>query len=75
MRLSELERRRTGNPPASEEAINNLNEVDVDAVFNEQTGNLDFPKCSVCFEELQGKAVQMPCGHQFTKDCICEWLK
>lgn len=52
MRLSELERGRTGNPPASEEAINNLKEVDVDAIFNEKTGNLEFPKCSVCFDEL-----------------------
>jgi len=42
---------------------------------DEQTGELEFPRCAVCYEDLKEKATLLPCGHLYDKDCIEKWLK
>ena len=77
MRLSEQNSGRMGNPPARAEEIEKLKEVEIGAehyVKDELSGEHHKPKCSICLEELEGKASQMPCGHLFNKECIGEWL-
>eukprot|EP00349_Pseudokeronopsis_sp_Brazil_P009558 CAMPEP_0202968752 /NCGR_PEP_ID=MMETSP1396-20130829/14182_1 /ASSEMBLY_ACC=CAM_ASM_000872 /TAXON_ID= /ORGANISM="Pseudokeronopsis sp., Strain Brazil" /LENGTH=117 /DNA_ID=CAMNT_0049695427 /DNA_START=690 /DNA_END=1043 /DNA_ORIENTATION=+ len=78
IRLSEQERGRSGTPPASAEEIKNLPEVEVTEDLckrDAKTGELEFPRCAVCFEDLKERATKMPCGHLFDKDCICNWLQ
>jgi E3 ubiquitin-protein ligase RNF115/126 len=72
------DRGRSGTPPASQEAIKNLPEVLINETHckkDEKTGTLEYPRCTVCCEDLKDKATQMPCGHLFNKECIEEWLK
>lgn len=60
MRISELERGREGNPPARQDVIDNLPEIELNSSYmvkNEQSGEMESPKCSICFEKLEGKAV------------------
>jgi E3 ubiquitin-protein ligase RNF115/126 len=79
MRLSELQRGRTGTPPASEEAINNLEEVKITSDLckhvGEQGAEKEYPRCSICCEDLTEKATKLPCGHLFNRECISQWLK
>lgn len=78
MRLSEQQRGRTGTPPASESAIKNLEEVkitDKECKGCEDSSNKEYPRCSICCEDLTEKATKMPCGHLFNQGCIAEWLK
>lgn len=77
MRLSMQERGRTGTPPASEQAIRNLPEVDITEKLckkNESDGSIEYPRCTICCEDLKEKATMLPCGHMFNKECIGEWL-
>ena len=77
IRLSEQDRGRVGTPPASKDAIEKLQEVKIDEKYckkNEQTGELEYPRCSICFDDLKEKATIMPCGHLFNKECLHEWL-
>ena len=70
IRLSEQDRGRTGTPPASKEAIKNLPEITITdnyCKFDEKTGAKEFPRCTVCCEDLHDKATLMPCGHLFNK--------
>ena len=78
MRLSELQMGRTGTPPATESSIKNLPEIEI--TDKECKGSSDspikeYPRCSICCEDLTEKATKMPCGHLFNKECISEWLK
>ena len=60
MRISELERGRSGNPPARQDAIDTLPEIQLSSendVKNQENGEMEKPKCSICLEELQDKAV------------------
>ena len=43
---------------------------------NEQ-GELEVPSCTVCITEipLGERAVFLPCGHLFHKDCLMPWLE
>lgn len=78
LRISMMESGRVGTPPAKKEAIQCLPEVQITqhhCKFNEQTGALDHPRCTICLEELTEKAVIMPCNHMFNRDCIDQWLK
>jgi len=75
MRLSEQERGRSGTPPANEEAIKNLKIVEISDEHCKTTDSVkEYPRCSICCEDLKDKATQMPCGHLFNKECIGEWL-
>lgn len=72
------DRGRSGTPPASEEAIKNLPEVEITEQYckkDDSKNTLEFPRCTICCEDLKDKATLMPCGHLFNKECICEWLK
>lgn len=78
LRRSMQDRGRSGNPPASQESIKNLQEVHIAADLckrDEQTGALEHPRCAICCEDLTEKATQLPCGHLFNRECVCEWLK
>jgi len=41
---------------------------------DEKTGVIEFPRCTICCEDLKDKATLLPCGHLFDKDCIMPWL-
>ena len=72
------DRGRTGNPSASSEAIRDLPEVDITENLckkNEADGTLEFPRCTICCEDLNEKATMLPCGHLFNKECVVEWLE
>jgi hypothetical protein len=71
------DRGRSGTPPASQEAIKNLQEVEISDQYcklDEKTGKRELPRCTICCEDLKDKATLMPCGHLFNKECIGEWL-
>ena len=56
-----------GVPPASEEAISKLEEVEI---------TKENPhKCPICIEDIKGTGIKLPCGHVFDKQCGTEWLK
>ena len=63
-----------GNPPASENAINNLKKTEINKdnikVYNEQT-------CNVCLENYKEGdiSIKLDCGHCFHDKCIIHWLK
>jgi E3 ubiquitin-protein ligase RNF115/126 len=76
MRLSEQERGRTGTPPASQDSIKNLPEVNItDSDCKCSGSNKEYPRCSICCEDLTEKATKLPCGHLFNQECISEWLR
>lgn len=58
---------RTGAPPASDESIANLEEVDISPENPH--------KCSICIEDIKEKGVKLPCEHVFDKECVTTWLK
>ena len=78
MRLSELDRGRSGTPPASKDVVDKLSEFvisDKDCKYTEGGSSVkEYPRCSICCEDLKAKACKLPCGHLFNKDCITEWL-
>ncbi len=75
MRLSEQERGRSGTHPASQDSIKNLPEVTISDSDCKCTGtNKEYPRCSICCEDLTEKATKLPCGHLFNQECISEWL-
>ncbi len=69
---------RTGTPPATESAIKDLPEIEItdkDCKHCDDSNNKEYPRCSICCEDLTEKATKMPCGHLFNQGCISEWLK
>lgn len=73
-----MDRGRTGTPPAAPEEIKNLPEIQIteeQCKKNEQTGELEYPRCTICFDDLKEKGTLMPCGHLFNKECITSWLE
>lgn len=65
--LSMRDAGRMGVPPAPEEAISKLEEIDINKEHPEQ--------CPVCIEKITGKGLKLPCGHIFDKNCVTTWLK
>lgn len=66
------------NHPATEEAINKLEESEVpnDArEKNPETGEEEKPSCHICMCDFEDKAVKAPCGHRYHKDCLFPWLR
>ena len=65
--LSMRDAGRMGIPPAPEEAISKLEEVDINKEHQEQ--------CPVCMEDIVKKGLKLPCGHIFDRNCVTTWLK
>eukprot|EP01079_Euglenida_sp_SAG-EU17-18_P001224 gene1224-2697_t len=61
-----------GNPPAAQDAVASLLEVQV----QEGHAALNTPGCSVCMEEfcVGDTLMQMPCEHLFHRPCLLPWL-
>ena len=61
-------------PPAALSYINSLREqvITSDDLIEENN-----KECLICLDEnrLGGKAVKLPCGHLYHKECITEWLR
>ncbi|TNV78280.1 hypothetical protein FGO68_gene5678 [Halteria grandinella] len=75
LRLSEQQRGRSGTPPASKDAVKNLPEVNItDSHCKVSEESKEYPRCSICCEDLTDKATQLPCGHLFNSECITQWL-
>lgn len=73
IRLSEQERGREGTPPASKRAIDSLPEIEITEKYckkNEQSGELEKPRCAICCEDLTEKGTLMPCGHLYDRACL-----
>lgn len=56
-----------GAPPAPEEAISKLQEVDVSKEEDR--------RWSIWMDDINEKGLKLPCGHIFDKDCVTTWLK
>jgi len=68
---------RYGNPPASKEAVSNLEKVKIDEEkLNKLRKNSNCENCSVCKDdfELEQEIVNLPCKHSFHEDCLTPWL-
>lgn len=66
------------NNPATDHAINKLQEVDVTKDDYEESKDSKeklAPNCSICSSECEKKAIKTDCGHFFHKDCLVPWLK
>jgi hypothetical protein len=75
LRLSEMDRGRSGTPPASKEVVEKLPEIEITDEDCKCSGSTkEYPRCSICCEDLKDKASKLPCGHLFNKECISEWL-
>lgn len=61
-------------PPASEEAIRNLERKPAD---NEMLAGETKTKCSICIDEIQegDMGLFLPCKHWFHENCVVLWLK
>lgn len=61
-------------PPASEQALRNLERKTVDKAM---LGEDDKVECSICIDDMKEgeKAVFLPCKHWFHEDCVVLWLK
>uniref|UniRef100_A0A7S0BFG0 RING-type domain-containing protein n=1 Tax=Rhodosorus marinus TaxID=101924 RepID=A0A7S0BFG0_9RHOD len=59
------------NPPTSNEVIENLPEVPVEA-HPAKGGKL---ACPICTDEFQAKAIELQCKHLFHRHCIVPWLE
>lgn len=67
--------KKEGPPPASEEAIKNLQLIKVEDLPE----NCKDQECSICKSELnidnEDKIYCMPCKHYFHEKCLIQWLK
>ncbi len=61
-------------PPAALSFINNLRETTITSDDLIEENNKE---CLICLDEhaLGGKAVKLPCGHLYHRDCVIEWLQ
>jgi uncharacterized membrane protein YgcG len=61
-------------PPASEEAIQSLEQKKVDEEMLGAEGNAE---CSICMDNvhLGDQVTMLPCQHWFHGDCVVSWLK
>ena len=59
-----------GPPPASQESINKLQEVQ----FNPEGAETNC--CPICQEDYNAgeNLVKLPCSHEYHKDCVTSWL-
>jgi len=71
------DRGREGNPPAAQKVIQGLKEFDIEEEKHckkNEDGSFEYPRCSICIEDLTKKAVELPCKHVFNMECIKPWL-
>lgn len=40
----------------------------------EEPTDVEYPKCTICLEEMKVKAILLPCGHLFDPDCLNQWI-
>lgn len=61
-------------PPAALSFINGLRETTITSDDLIEENNKE---CLICLDEhaLGGKAVKLPCGHIYHRDCVVEWLR
>ena len=46
-----------------------------DYIYNEQTRQIEAPRCAICTYELDDTFSHTPCFHYFHKDCLKGWFK
>lgn len=61
-------------PPATEQAIENLQKKKLD---KEMMGESDKVECTICIDEMQigDEVTVLPCKHWFHGECVILWLK
>lgn len=52
-----------------------MNNIDDNIDDNLSSSSNDEPKCTICFETLNGDIKQLECSHTFHEKCISEWFK
>lgn len=69
-----MKKSRFGRPPAPQEAIHNLTELEINA-DNKSDPKLE--NCAICQEEFEiGEIAKcLPCEHYFHPNCVIPWLK
>eukprot|EP01080_Neovahlkampfia_damariscottae_P009577 gene9577-1780_t len=67
-----IESSTNATPPASKQAIKNL-----EVVWIDEEHILDDASCPICIEafEISTKALVLPCNHLFHEKCLIEWLQ
>eukprot|EP00357_Protocruzia_adherens_P003705 CAMPEP_0115038712 /NCGR_PEP_ID=MMETSP0216-20121206/43577_1 /TAXON_ID=223996 /ORGANISM="Protocruzia adherens, Strain Boccale" /LENGTH=293 /DNA_ID=CAMNT_0002419175 /DNA_START=106 /DNA_END=987 /DNA_ORIENTATION=+ len=72
--LMENDPNRYGTPPASENAVKDLERI---TVAESHLKDPEFTDCSVCKDnfEIGQDSIRMPCKHTFHDDCLLPWLK
>ena len=69
---------RNNRNPVPEAEIASITEVKIleeDFEYNEETKEMEPPKCSICIYEIIGPTVKTDCKHYFHKDCLQGWLR
>ncbi|KAG8676102.1 hypothetical protein FPOAC1_002098 [Fusarium poae] len=73
-RLMEANPQSNAAPPASEEALRNLERKPVN---KEMLGSEGKAECTICIDEMKegDMATFLPCSHWFHEECVTLWLK
>lgn len=64
--------------PASQRDIDSMQETKItedEYEYNEESKEMEAPKCSICIFEIMGPAIKTECRHFFHKDCLSGWLR
>lgn len=72
--LMETGQRSSGAPPASQNALDELDRKKVD---QDMLGSEGHAECTICISdvELGEEVLQLPCKHWFHEECVVMWLK
>eukprot|EP00300_Choanocystis_sp_HF-7_P021970 c21082_g1_i1.p1 GENE.c21082_g1_i1~~c21082_g1_i1.p1 ORF type:complete len:331 (+),score=47.17 c21082_g1_i1:3-995(+) len=71
-RILETDTSRWGPPPASAQAVEQLETITITEAHQEQG-----LECAVCMDafEIETQSLKMPCAHLFHSDCLGTWLQ
>lgn len=61
--------------PATDEAIDTLQTINIDEVNQDRDDEDKIHECSICICELDKDTVKTDCGHYYHKGCIVPWIK